>query len=254
MKSPLVPVALYTSGGPELFGPANRAKPAGSLTSIDELCSGLEAPTGDIVLADPVVNRSDEAALLLAEAYARRAPAACPRIERVEWLPRPLPASHVADVLSAAHRVEVTIQNTDPEVRRRYARRFRPSDYRQTLEELGSLGIAPVLMVETGIPGETLESVLETLQLAYSLEPQQVRLRRLEVAPGTFFDRNRERYRVVSDPEPPHYVRAHLTASPLELVWIEELALKSCTSYNHWIRRRDAAATEELDDRRKLVP
>jgi hypothetical protein len=94
--------------------------------------------------------------------------------------------------------------------------------------------IEPTVCVTVGIPGDDQYTILETLRAAYSLRPSRVQLHPMTAPPGSHFDRNRRRYGVSIEPDPPFRITRHLTANTLELKWLIKIARASIAGYNKW--------------------
>lgn len=85
-------------------------------------------------------------------------------------------------------------------------RTFDPAAYRRGVEACRAEGIAVEADLIIGLPGDTVESVLESMRFALSADPGIIQMSTLHVLPGTpLWDRAGE-YGLTFDAEPPHEI------------------------------------------------
>jgi hypothetical protein len=237
------PVAFITTRDPVVrhdeFGSPRAPGPSGF--NADRLSEGLEAArrsgANRLVLDDPCLNRRPGQAEIMGRCLAACLGRSNVRIAEVELLPEGQLPDACLPALRRADRVTLRFQSRCPLVRRLYRRRFTYTAYRATVGWLHDVSIPVALRVTTGIPGEGLEGLFETLRLAYALRPDRVDVVPLIVVPGTYFHRHAARYELRSERWPPFWVLSHRDADLAEVRRRFELARMSSRSYNYWVRK-----------------
>jgi hypothetical protein len=185
-----------------------------------------------IALDGPVINPTPGHARNLARAFNRVGEDV--RIVHGRWLPTGPQTPGVAALLRRVDDLEVECRSTGASARRRYRERYSLRSLRATMDWLRDQSIEPTVYVTVGIPGDDQYTLLETLRAAYSLRPFRVQLHPMTVPPGSHFDRNRRRYGVSTEPDPPFKIARHITANALELKWLIKIARTSIAGYNKW--------------------
>lgn len=113
--------------------------------------------------------------------------------------------------------LEIEFQSTNPRVRRLYRRRV---DYRTYSSQLNRGRKGGTLLVHVGLPGDNMCGVLKTLQAAYFLRPERIKLVpfHLKKAPNLFRPGVAER----------------LTQDRRDVAWQMKIARVSTSSFDYW--------------------
>jgi len=109
--------------------------------------------------------------------------------------------------------LEVGLQTTDRTALATTERRLRVNPFVDGLGHLKRYGLKFELQLIYGLPGDTLASFRNTLNFAHSLEPTYLEVYPLMILPGTELWRKAGPLDVQFDPEPPYFLRSHLTMS-----------------------------------------
>lgn len=187
-------------------------------------------PCRAIVLEGKVLNVTSERANQFAEIYLRHKNSSGPRILSAKWLPqRSLSAMEIA-LLNCVDDLGIDFQSANPNIANLYPSQYSLDDYRAAATALTHAGLGYCLCVSVGVPGETDELLLATLQAAYSIRPPAVRVTRFSYASSRRPRGEREPDRLTSKS------RRSRSASVLEMRWQLELARASVAGYNYWTR------------------
>lgn len=111
----------------------------------------------------------------------------------------------------------VGLQTTTPAALRAIRRAYRPEAFRARAEALRREGVPFSLDLIYGLPEDDYAGFVQSLSDAYSLRPRLVRPHHLQVLPGSTLARERQRWALDYDPEPPYLVRSTRTFSPGDL-------------------------------------
>lgn len=226
----------YDELAPGDFGrrldPADRYRFSGRSRMVAELDDARDLDAVGVELAGPLINPAPGHAETLASVFGRLPEGV--RIPHARWLPTGPRTSPVAALLRRVDELEIEYQSTGSRARRHYRERYPHRSLKATMAWLGEHAIRPTLCVTVGIPGDDQFTLLETLRRVYSLRPSRVQLHPLLAPPGSHFDRNRSRYQLISEPDPPYRVASHTSANRLELKWMIRICRTSIAGYNKW--------------------
>ncbi len=93
-------------------------------------------------------------------------------------------------------RIQVGLQTTNLKLLKRLNRNFDEKKFYKTVEYLNKLEIFTTVDLILGLPGDNLRSFKESLDYLGKVNPDQVRVHRLFIHPGTYLDRNLEKYKI----------------------------------------------------------
>jgi anaerobic magnesium-protoporphyrin IX monomethyl ester cyclase len=110
-------------------------------------------------------------------------------------------------------------------------RGFDPEHFRAGVAACRSVGISVECDIIVGLPGDTVDDVLATIDFAIGLDPGIVQLSTLHVLPGTDLWRRAADFGLVYDAEPPHELIASREIGFTELRRIEELGRAAAAVY-----------------------
>lgn len=117
--------------------------------------------------------------------------------------------------------VETGPQTTCPAALAATNRRLDPEAYRRGVEACRAQGIGVEADLIIGLPGDTVDSVLDSMRFALSADPGVIQASTLHVLPGTpLWDRSEE-YGLMFDSEPPHEIISTRDISFTELRQLE---------------------------------
>ncbi len=110
-------------------------------------------------------------------------------------------------------------------------RGFDPERFRAGVTACRAAGISVECDIIVGLPGDTVDDVLATIDFAIGLDPGIVQLSTLHVLPGTDLWHRAAEFGLVYDPEPPHELIASREIGFTELRRIEELGRAAAAVY-----------------------
>jgi anaerobic magnesium-protoporphyrin IX monomethyl ester cyclase len=128
--------------------------------------------------------------------------------------------------------IGVGLQSSDAGVNRIMHRHYRDQKMSAGLELLRERRVHYALQVIVGLPGDTYQTIAETLRYAVSFEPPTLDAFRLMVLPGTAYRRRAEELQVIYAPRPYHYVVSHCSMSAAEINRAEQTAQALSLFYN----------------------
>lgn len=128
--------------------------------------------------------------------------------------------------------IGVGLQSSDVNVNRIMKRRYRDEKMIEGLSLLKANGISYALQVIVGLPGDTYESIAETLLYAVQFQPPTLDAFRLMILPGTEYRRRADELKVVYEPRPYHYVISHYSMGAAEINRAERMAQALSLFYN----------------------
>jgi len=111
------------------------------------------------------------------------------------------------------------------------ARDFDPDRFRAGVDACKREGISVECDLIVGLPGDTMNDVLDGIDFALSLDPGKVQLSTLHVLPGTDLWSRASELRLVFDPEPPHELIATADLAFADLRRLEELGHAATAIY-----------------------
>jgi anaerobic magnesium-protoporphyrin IX monomethyl ester cyclase len=138
--------------------------------------------------------------------------------------------------------IGVGLQSSDVNVNRIMKRRYRDEKMIAGLNLLKANRISYALQVIVGLPGDTYESISETLRYAVSFEPPTLDAFRLMILPGTEYRRRAEELKIVYAPRPYHYVVSHYSMDAVQINRAERMAQALSLFYNLHSTRREMLA------------
>jgi len=105
------------------------------------------------------------------------------------------------------------LQSTSPHVLQLIRRPFDATRYRESIARIRVLnpGIHIVISLILGLPADTYDGFLDSLDFALRLAPESLYIHELLVLPGSDFHRDPEKYGIEFMPEPPHKLLHHTT-------------------------------------------
>jgi anaerobic magnesium-protoporphyrin IX monomethyl ester cyclase len=128
--------------------------------------------------------------------------------------------------------IGVGLQSSDVAVNRIMRRRYRNEKMVSGLNLLKQNQINYALQVIIGLPGDTFETIAETLCYAISFEPPTLDAFRLMILPGTEYRRRAEELKIVYAPRPYHYVVSHYSMTASEINRAERMGQALSLFYN----------------------
>ncbi len=102
----------------------------------------------------------------------------------------------------------VGLQTTNPAALRAVRRGYDPKRFGERAEALHRWGVGFTIDVIYGLPGDDYAAFVRSMSDAYALRPRLVLPFHLQVLPGSTFARERERWQLDYDPEPPYLLRS----------------------------------------------
>jgi radical SAM superfamily enzyme YgiQ (UPF0313 family) len=115
------------------------------------------------------------------------------------------------------HFLEVGLQSTDETTLMTVDRRLKMQRFLDGIGYLKQYALDYEVQLIYGLPGETLASFRKSLNFAMALDPPNVVAFRLMILPGTELWRKAPGLNLEFDPEPPYYVRSHLSMSAADI-------------------------------------
>ena len=178
----------------------------------EELRYWLDQDVLELYLMDPVFNlnqaRTKEICRFIAEHNPRRI-----GVHAEIW------AEFVDDEMARLMReanfqfLEVGLQTTDTTALATVERRLKLQRFVEGIGHLKRHGLNYELQLIYGLPGETRASFARSLNFAMSFDPYRLAVFPLMVLPGTELWRNAAALKLEFDPDPPYFVRSHLSMS-----------------------------------------
>ncbi|MFQ3548086.1 MAG: radical SAM protein [Termitinemataceae bacterium] len=100
--------------------------------------------------------------------------------------------------------LQIGLQTANPEVSKRVGRPLNPGKFRQKIDLLNQEGVVFGLDLMYGLPTDTLDGFMDSIDFALSLYPNHLDIFRLSVLPGTQLAEEASQYGLVSASEPPY--------------------------------------------------
>ena len=177
-----------------------------------ELLHWLQRDIARIYLMDPVFNlnaaRAKEICAFIAKHNTRGVP-----IHSEIW------AEFVDDEMAALMKaagftfLEVGLQTTDTTALATVDRRLKMQRFLEGIAHLKRHGLHYQVQLIYGLPGETRQSFIRSLNFAMALDPPELSVFELLVLPGTELWRKADAMQLEFDPEPPYTARSHRSMS-----------------------------------------
>jgi len=135
------------------------------------------------------------------------------------------------------------LQTTDPAAIKNSHRFSNLTRFRKNIETLRRLNGKIELFIDLiyGLPGDTLDAYLKSVDFALSFSPDRLQTHQLRVLPGTPFHRNAAKLGLVHDERPPYFVHRTPTFSADDILKAQRLGA-ILELYNHVPPFRIAAA------------
>ncbi|AEJ18738.1 B12-binding domain-containing radical SAM protein [Gracilinema caldarium] len=128
--------------------------------------------------------------------------------------------------------LQIGLQTADPEVSARLNRPLELAKFKQKIDILNQEGVVFGLDLIYGLPGDTLEGFLESLNVAINLYPNHLDIFRLAILPGTVLAEEASHYDMNYETEPPYTLRSSASFSRQDMDRAERLARAVDFFYN----------------------
>jgi anaerobic magnesium-protoporphyrin IX monomethyl ester cyclase len=128
--------------------------------------------------------------------------------------------------------IGVGLQSSDPNVNSIMKRRYRDEKMMTGLRLLNQYNIKYSLQVIIGLPGDTYDTIAETLKYALSFNPPSIDAFRLMVLPGTEYKKRADELKMVYELRPYHYVISTYSMPPEEINRAERMGQTLNLFYN----------------------
>lgn len=133
----------------------------------------------------------------------------------------------------------VGLQSSDVGVNANISRRFHSEKMKRGIELLNRYGLEYTLQIIIGLPGDTYESIVQTLNYTINLRPPGIDAFRLMILPGTEYARRSDELGIIHERYPFHYIISHATMGTEELNRAERMAQALAIFYNRPKTRRE---------------
>ena len=128
--------------------------------------------------------------------------------------------------------LQIGLQTADPEVSSRLNRPLDRAKFKQKIDILNQEGVVFGLDLIYGLPGDTLQGFMESINFAINLYPNHLDIFRLAVLPGTVLAGQAHDYGMDYNREPPYTLRSSASFPPQDLDKAERLARSVDFFYN----------------------
>lgn len=128
--------------------------------------------------------------------------------------------------------VGVGLQTTYPETNKLMRRRLMIEKMTAGLHLMKQYDIHFTMQMIIGLPGDSYNTIAETLNYALQFRPPKMDAFRLMILPGTEYKRRAEEYNLVYEPRPNYYVISHHTMNAKEINKAERMAQALTLFYN----------------------
>ena len=210
----------------------------------EEILFWLDQDIHEIYLMDPVFNlnaaRSKEILRFIIEHNHRRV-----QFHTEVWAE--FIDDEMAELFAQANFLflEVGLQSSDHAVLEAAERRHRPEAFLEGIGFLKKHKLTFELQLIAGLPGDTRESFIESLNFAATLNPPTLAVFGLMILPGTELWRKADELDVKYDANPPYLVRSHKTMNESDLVWVHEMAHAARTLWRFYVLRLLSRANKQ---------
>jgi radical SAM protein with 4Fe4S-binding SPASM domain len=174
-----------------------------------------------LVFIDPLFNSDSQRALAILDIVERLGFARVSMQVRAELLEEQL-----VEQLARCHAtLDVGFESTDPEVCRRAGHELALDKIRDGVRLLQNHGVAFKVNLICGLPGDTFESLCDSVDEVLSWHPDRLEAHTLRVLPGTRFHAEADRFGLCFDRQPPHEIVQTTSMPYADLVDARALAM-----------------------------
>ncbi|BCR06731.1 B12-binding domain-containing radical SAM protein [Desulfuromonas versatilis] len=196
---------------------------------VAELKLFARARVGQVWVLDSTFNFPPERGKNLLRLLARHAPQVHFHLEaKADFLDRET-ARLLADTPCS---VQIGLQSARPEVLRNIHRNLDLAAFGRRLQQLGAEGVTFGLDLIYGLPGDDHQGFRHSLNTALGFAPNHLDMFALAVLPGTPLHRDRERFGIVAEEQPPYRVLGSASCPPADLERSRSLAAAADLFYN----------------------
>ncbi len=128
--------------------------------------------------------------------------------------------------------LQIGLQSADEKVLSLVNRNFNRKDFSKKIALLNNFGVIFGFDLIFGLPSDTLQGFMDSIDFAINLYPNSLELFRLSVLPGTTLYDNHKELGLIAQTEPPYLVQSSDTFSPRDLDKAEEIAFATSLFYS----------------------